>query len=120
MDIAKQTLKLIKELKKTYEFNGIDIEYIELEGCWHREYSIFIISFDTYDLGEYFEYWRFEKDFRDYVKTWFPDCQIKYYDGCCEIEVIGPNNKLFYEKYSGEIEDYMEKHGDKKMVIFRK
>jgi hypothetical protein len=122
MNIAKQTLKLIKELKKTYSFNGVDIEYIRPEGCWHREYSVFILTFDTYDLDlvEYFDHYRFAEDWKNYIKSWFPDCKINYYDSCGEIEIIGPNNEKFYNKNVDEIEEYMEKHKTKKLVIFRR
>jgi hypothetical protein len=122
MNVAKKANDIIIALN-LMGFNGIKVADIEKEGIWHQEYAIFTINFrfpltgfwdeeeTQYIKPKTFDYRQFTHDFVTWLKKEFPNCNLKYYPECHEVEICGPNYKQFYEQNMDALEDLAEKPG---------
>ena len=117
MNVAEKANEFLAEIEKDGSFNDVDLEYVERETVWHREYAIFIISFDTFDLP-YFDVSRFDEDFKKHMESWFSGCEIKYYPSCNEYEIIGSNYKKYWAKHAEAVEEFSDAHSDEKYLIY--
>jgi hypothetical protein len=113
MNIAEIADRMLKDIDAN-GFNGVPTEEVYKESCWHEQYAIFVLSFDTLDFEdegptEYhrrgFDYGKFMKDFTKYLVNLFPGCTINYTAGCHEYEIIGPEYKGFWKEYGDRVEE---------------
>lgn len=116
INVAEKAAKVFDKIYKE-GWNGINVMDGEKESCWHEQYAIFVLQFDT-DFSSWFndaednkyveparfDEHRFNKEFLDYLKKEFPGCKINVSYQNKEFEIIGPQYDAFYNKYFDDLE----------------
>lgn len=130
-NVAEKASEVFDKIYKD-GWNGINVMDGEKECCWHEQYAIFILQFDT-DFGSWFndaednEYvrparfdnYRFSKDFLKYLHKEFPGCKINVSVNDTEFEICGPKCSEFFDKHRDTLEDIEDTRPDGGHWVFQ-
>lgn len=118
---------------KNNGFRGIKVANITHESIWHPEYAIFIIEFAPpprfafyfqdetdceYCTPAVFDEDLLKSDFADHVRENFPECDVRVGYHGKEFEIIGRNNKAFYDRYQNQLEEEYSKHDEDQVKVW--
>jgi len=121
-NLIERVNTLLTDVKKN-GFRGVKVQRIEKESVWHPEYAIFVLEFNIPLVGfmsyqqsdceychrEWFDEEQLKDDFKAHVESQFPECEVNVSYQGREFEILGRNNKEFYNHYQDQLEEvYMQ------------
>lgn len=122
-NLINRVNNFLDKIKKN-GFRGVKVQRIEKESIWHPEYAIFILEFNIpltgfmsftepdceYCKPAYFDEDQLNNEFADHVAKQFPECEVRVSYRGKEFEIVGKNNKAFYDRYEEQLEEEYMKH----------